>query len=206
MVRRKRRLTPEEAELWRSVARTTRRLGKPGPDPTTQFEPPPAEAPQPSPTPRPPAKQRSLGPGLPATPLRREPSGILDFAPDPLAAATGSPPRIGRRRYDRMIRGKMEPEGRIDLHGMTRDAAHAALTGFVLDALARGLRLVLVITGKGRPDTSDALVPERTGILRHSLPHWLSAPPLSGLVLEIRPAHRRHGGAGAVYLYLRRRA
>jgi DNA-nicking Smr family endonuclease len=131
---------------------------------------------------------------------------VLDLAPDPLEAAAAAPARIDRRRYDRLVRGKLEPEARLDLHGMTRDAARAALIGFLLGAQARGTRLVLVITGKGRADTSDAIIPERTGILRHSLPHWLNAPPLTGMVLEVRPAHRRHGGAGAVYLYLRRRA
>ena len=46
--------------------------------------------------------------------------------------------------------------------------------------------------------------PRRHGILRHSLPHWLAAPPLSGRILQVAPAHQRHGGAGAFYVYLRR--
>ena len=72
-----------------------------------------------------------------------------------------------------------------------------------LDAQAGGLRLLLVITGKGRP--TEAAWPQRHGILRHSVPHWLAAPPLAGRILQVAPAHQRHGGAGAYYVYLRRR-
>lgn len=111
---------------------------------------------------------------------------------------------MDRRRFDKMRRGRLEPEGRLDLHGMTSERAHAALTAFILSAAAQEMRLVLVITGKGKADDS-AHQPRRHGILRHSLPHWLAAPPLIGLILEIAPAHQRHGGAGAFYVYLRRR-
>ncbi len=79
-------------------------------------------------------------------------------------------------------------------------------SGFILAAHAEGVRLVLVITGKGRPGDADAHAPQRQGILRHSLPHWLAAPPLVGRVLQIVPAHQRHGGGGAYYVYLRRRS
>jgi DNA-nicking Smr family endonuclease len=111
---------------------------------------------------------------------------------------------MDRRRFDKLRRGRLEPEARLDLHGMTSEHAHAALTGFILDAHARDLRLVLVITGKGRADET-AFQPRRHGILRHSLPHWLAAPPLGSRILEVASAHQRHGGAGAYYVYLRRR-
>lgn len=111
---------------------------------------------------------------------------------------------MDRRRFDRMTRGKLEPEARLDLHGMTSERAHSALSAFILSAAAQDRRLVLVITGKGKADDS-AHQPRRHGILRHSLPHWLAAPPLIGHVLQVAPAHQRHGGAGAFYVYLRRR-
>lgn len=111
---------------------------------------------------------------------------------------------MDRRRFEKLRRGRFDPEARLDLHGMTRDAAHGALTAFVLDAHARGLRLVLVITGKGRPGRMEDLAPHRHGILRHAVPHWLAAPPLHGRVLQVAPAHARHGGGGALYVYLRR--
>ena len=105
------------------------------------------------------------------------------------------------RRFERLRRGRLAPEARLDLHGMTLERAHAALTGFVLDADARELRLLLVITGKGRePDA--AAWPQRHGMLRHSVPHWLAAPPLAGRILQVAPAHQRHGGGGAYYVYL----
>lgn len=196
MPRRTRSLTPEEAELWRSVARTTRRLDekRPEPAPAAAALPPPPTAESPYPL-RPPLDR----------PSAPEPAIAYDLAPGPLESIETAPIRIDRRRFDRMMRGKIQPEARLDLHGLTRDAAHAALISFVLGAQAQGYRLVLVITGKGRPDRSDAVIPERQGVLRHSLPHWLDAPPLMGRVIEVRPAHRKHGGGGAVYLYLRRR-
>lgn len=128
----------------------------------------------------------------------------IDLAPDPrLSVGTGHP-RMDRRRFDKLRRGRLEPEDRLDLHGMTAERAHAALTGFILGAHARELRLVLVITGKGRSDES-AMAPHRHGLLRHSVPHWLAGPPLAGCVLDVVPAHQRHGGGGAYYVYLRRR-
>jgi DNA-nicking Smr family endonuclease len=111
---------------------------------------------------------------------------------------------MDRRRFEKLRRGRLEPEARLDLHGMSSERAHAALAAFILSAHAADLRLVLVITGKGQPDESPHQ-PRRHGILRHSLPHWLAAPPLSGRILQVTPAHQRHGGAGAFYVYLRRR-
>jgi DNA-nicking Smr family endonuclease len=110
---------------------------------------------------------------------------------------------MDRRRLEKLRRGRVDPEARIDLHGMTSERAHAALNDFILSAHARGLRLVLVITGKGRADDAPHQ-PRRHGILRHSVPHWLAAPPLGGRVLQVLSAHQRHGGDGALYVYLRR--
>ncbi len=109
---------------------------------------------------------------------------------------------MDRKAFMRMSRGKLVPEARIDLHGMTLAEAQPALVGFILSSHASARRLVLVITGKGRPADGDAF--RRRGILRHQVPDWLRMPPLAGLVLDIREAHFRHGGAGALYVYLRR--
>ena len=111
---------------------------------------------------------------------------------------------MDHKTHRKMSRGKIAPEARIDLHGMTLAVAKSALTGFILSCSASGRRLVLVITGKGKADES-VHQPRRHGILRHSLPHWLGAPPLIGHILQVTPAHQRHGGAGAFYIYLRRR-
>ena len=110
--------------------------------------------------------------------------------------------QVDSRTQRDLSRGKLRPEARIDLHGMTLAAAKAELTGFILSAQASGRRLVLVITGKGKGDHGP--LPTRSGALRHEVPHWLDLPPLSHVVLQVVPAHLRHGGGGAYYVYLRR--
>jgi DNA-nicking Smr family endonuclease len=146
----------------------------------------------------------------PTLPERRpapDPPIRLDLVPPLAERLAARPPRLDGSRQRRLARGQIDPEARIDLHGMTRDQARAALTGFLMGARARGERLVLVITGKGREgDGPDDLapIPRRPGAIRHDLPHWLSQAPLAALVLDVRPAHRRHGGDGAFYIYLRR--
>ena len=197
MVRR-RRLSPEERELWDRVAATAVPLH---PSLNPSPPPPPETAPGvPGPRPAAPARRASHRPGAPPTP----PRVTLDLAPDPHAALIGAPAQMDRRRFERLRRGRLEPDARLDLHGMTLEAAHAALTGFVLAAHAGDQRLLLVITGKGRTPEGGPW-PQRHGILRHSVPHWLAAPPLAARILQVAPAHQRHGGGGAYYVYLRRR-
>jgi DNA-nicking Smr family endonuclease len=199
--RRPRRLTAAERTLWCTVARTVTRPGDPLP-----IEPAAEEAPEGAAVPCPLVPKPQPVESAPAKPLHDEPRVSIDLAPDPLAASLAPPHGLGgRRRLARLARGKLKPEGRLDLHGMTQDAAHAALVSFIRSARAQGLRHVLVITGKGRPDRSDAVVPQRQGVLRQSLPRWLAAPPLAGQVVDMRQAHARHGGTGAVYLFLRRK-
>ena len=106
-------------------------------------------------------------------------------------------PKMDARAFSKMKRGKLRPEATLDLHGMTVDRAHPALIQFVMNAHARGLRLILVITGKGQKN--DGL-----GILRMSTPTWLKQTPLAQVILDVTQAHQRHGGAGAYYIYLRR--
>ena len=91
-------------------------------------------------------------------------------------------------------------------HGHDDNAPHSTfkgyMTGFILSAQASGRRLVLVITGKGRGDIGP--LPTRSGALRHEVPHWLHMAPMAGFVMQVVPAHLRHGGGGAYYVYLRR--
>jgi len=189
---RRRGLTPEERQLWREVvarAVPLRASGAVAP-PLPDLAPAPPVAP------------------MPAEPLRGTPAPVRRRAAapvvDPVAGLDRAHPDMDRRRFEKLRRGRMDPEERLDLHGMTTERAHAMLTGFIVSAAARDLRLVLVITGKGKADDTTHQ-PRRHGILRHSLPHWLAAPPLVGHVLQVTPAHQRHGGAGAFYIYLRRR-
>jgi len=111
---------------------------------------------------------------------------------------------------ERLRRGTLEPDARLDLHGFTEAAAHGALITFLRSAQARGHRLALVVTGKGAkaPDPYapfDLELNARTrGVLKSVVPRWLGEPALAGIVADARPAHIKHGGAGALYVYLRK--
>ncbi|NIY96604.1 Smr/MutS family protein, partial [Salipiger sp. HF18] len=79
------------------------------------------------------------------------------------------------------------------------------LVRFILMSVTRGLRLVLVITGKGlREDPHDPM-PRRRGVLKTQVPQWLRMPGVSHAVLQITEAHGKHGGSGAYYVYLKKR-
>ena len=113
--------------------------------------------------------------------------------------------QMDQKAFTRLRRGKIAPESRIDLHGMTLQQAHPELIGFILRTHAAGHRLVLVITGKGKPGRDVDVIPCRTGVLKHKVPQWLRLAPVSSCVLEIAEAHLKHGGGGAFYVYLRRK-
>ncbi|SDD61518.1 Smr domain-containing protein [Rhodospira trueperi] len=92
----------------------------------------------------------------------------------------------------------MALDGRLDLHGMTRERAHQALTVFLHRAHERGARCVLVVTGKGTGR-------EGGGVLRRDVPLWLGQGGVRRIVLSTAPAQARDGGDGALYVLLRRR-
>lgn len=111
-------------------------------------------------------------------------------APPPLAP-------LGRRMRQRVARGRETIDARFDLHGMTQSEAHAALLHFLRSASARGHRLVLVITGKGRRNGEG-------GVLRRQVPQWLALPEFRSFVVGFEDAHIAHGGEGALYVRLRK--
>ena len=106
---------------------------------------------------------------------------------------------IGRRERSQLSKGKKEIEARLDLHGMTQARAHRALSGFLHRAHGDGLTFVLVITGKGKVGAES----ER-GVLRRQVPEWLSQPEFRAFVVGFEEAHIGHGGAGALYVRIRR--
>ena len=112
--------------------------------------------------------------------------------------------KMDAKAYGKLTRGKLNPEARLDLHGMTMSEAYPVLQNFILRSAQLQRRLVLVITGKGKSKSDRGLIPERHGILRHNVPLWLRQAPLENAILETTPAHQRHGGGGALYIYLRR--
>lgn len=119
----------------------------------------------------------------------------------------GKKPRAGiePNLKQRLMRGREDIDGTIDLHGMRQVEAHAALTRFIHARYARGDRTLLVITGKGLKKLSDdaAVIIER-GVLRQMLPIWLTEPNLGPLVAGWDAAAQGHGGDGAFYVRLRR--
>lgn len=175
MSRRKRETSEEEVALFRETFRDVRPYKAPAPKkPAAKVEKAVAEA-KPSP-PRP----RPLQPGLDG------------------------------RTAERLRRGQLEPQSRLDLHGMTEAAAHSALASFLYRAHAQGARLVLVVTGKGLKPQADyepfdlELHGRARGVLKLMVPRWLREATLAPLVADVQSAHRRHGGGGALYIYLRK--
>ncbi|MFM2356023.1 MAG: hypothetical protein RLZZ528_1759 [Pseudomonadota bacterium] len=193
MSRRPRGLRPEERELWARVARSAQAL-----HPEVQRPVETSDKPRPKKAPAASVPPFRLGSAADA------PSTTFDLVPGPAERLAAHPVRMDHGAHRKMVRGRLNPEARIDLHGMTLAEAHPELIRFILNAQDRGLRLVLVITGKGKPRDEHGPIPVRTGVLRHQVPAWLHQMPLGPVVQQVAPAHYRHGGEGAYYVYLRR--
>ena len=189
-----RHLSKEERELWDKIARTAEPIERETPAPGVSQAP---------------RRKPSAKSAVPLAPFK-----IGAKSPAPASSQTSFPgiaERLGAaplnmdaKAFGRMKRGKISPDGRIDLHGMTVAEAHRELIEYILDANAAGKRLVLVITGKGRTQNQNETFPVSRGVLRHQVPQWLTLPPLRNIILQVTPANRRHGGDGAYYVYLKR--
>lgn len=147
---------------------------------------------------RPCEPEASSRPPVPSTPaLRISP---VPAPPSPPVLDPSGSAGIDRRTDDRLRRGRLDIEARIDLHGMTQTQAHSALSSFIKAGWHGHRRTVLVITGKGSGPAGRG-----AGVLRSAVPRWLNEPPLRQMVVAIRPAQPRHGGEGALYVLLKRR-
>jgi DNA-nicking Smr family endonuclease len=178
VTKRRRGLTPEEQSLWARIARTINPLaGHAWPD-----EPEPPSAARKSP---PASKPKS--PPSPAAKIPKPKN------PPPLAPLE---PKLAKA-----LKRGAAVDARLDLHGYRQDEAHARLIGFLKRQQARDARVVLVITGKGR-DGADSF--SGRGVLKRLVPAWLSEPSLRGIVLGFSEASAAHGGAGALYVRLRK--
>lgn len=167
-----RRLRPDEESLWARVAELTQPLHRPRVAPHL---------------PRIWPDVRDPGPSLP------QPTGGTGMAP---AAATLD------GLWDRKIRtGDVQVDRVVDLHGYSQERAYDLLSSALLRAARDRVRVMLVITGKGK---TGAPWPKQEGILRAALPQWLETPALRPFIAALRQAHPRHGGAGAWYVILRR--
>lgn len=195
----RRRLRPDELALWEEVARKATPLAperKPQPGTLTDTAPR-----KPKPVTHRPAPIEPFSIGQSAN---GQPRGH-DVLPGIAERVGNAPVKMDKKAHARLKRGKLMPEAKLDLHGMTLDQAHPALNNFIQRSHAAGLRLVLVVTGKGKHRDPGGPIPVRHGVLRHNVPQWLKMMPLAPLVLQISEAHLKHGGGGAYYIYLRRR-
>lgn len=188
----RRKLRPEERELWQKVAHST----KPLPQALRRN----TEVPDETVSQKPQREQMDLPKAFGIGAKSAGSPGQIT-TPQP---TSGTKPNMDKKTFGKMRRGKLVPEARIDLHGMTLDQAHPALTRFILTSYSRGFRLVLVITGKGQRDDPHDPMPRQRGILKRQVPMWLRMAPLGSAVLDVSEAHMRHGGGGAYYVYLRR--
>jgi DNA-nicking Smr family endonuclease len=158
--------------------------------------------------------------GLPkpkAMPSSERVSGKQRVTPEPketpiVKPARASVPELALfdRNSVRKIRGgRLDIDARVDLHGMRQHEAHAALRRFLLSCQARGLRYVLIITGKGKAAGQQAAhigeADRERGILKRNVPRWLEEPDLRAIVVSFTTAAIHHGGEGAIYVHLRAR-
>ncbi|AGH96882.1 Smr domain protein [Micavibrio aeruginosavorus EPB] len=189
-------LSDEDQGLWAYVLRDVLPLpGKRAKPVLDAGDHTPARAASPVPAP----PQSEVAPASAPTPA---PPPRMDLSP-------GS--GLDRRNANRLRKGQMVIEGRLDLHGLRQAEAQTRLTQFLLSAHAAGKRCVLVITGKGNSKMTAAMddglpgwMRNEPGVLRQNLPLWLRQDPLRAIVLEMSAATPRDGGSGAFYILLRR--
>jgi len=136
----------------------------------------------------------------------RRPIRAAMTAPPPRKSAASGPSGVNGGTRDRLRRGLMEPDARLDLHGMSEAVAHRTLHVFLHAAHTRGLRLVLVVTGKGNPRNAEGApwTMSPHGVLKQMVPRWLNQPGPAALIAHVQADHVRHGGDGALYVYLRK--
>ena len=184
-----RKLSDDEQGLWDRLKQTVRPLPRRRAAAKNAATPDTKAADQTIPPP--PAKRDKKAKSTTATPPKAPP------------ATKPSPPSLApfeEKTLRRLSRGLVGIDDKIDLHGMRQERAHLALGAFLKKSQARGDRIVLVVTGKGQEGGTH----ER-GVLRGAVPLWLARSDLRDLVVGFEEAGRRHGGAGALYVRIRRR-
>jgi DNA-nicking Smr family endonuclease len=182
-----RRLAPEEAALWKRVIETVKPIAKAKAAPAPEPALPPGEGrgavvsgPKPGA-----GLRRGTEVAKPAAPKAPPPSDTLDGSWD-----------------RRLSRGLVAPESSVDLHGHTLATAYDRLDKGLEYAVAHGDRVLLLITGK--PPAPESERPHSRGAIRAAVGDWLKASRFSDRIAAVRGAHPRHGGAGALYIVLRR--
>ncbi|WP_184016297.1 Smr/MutS family protein [Sphingobium boeckii] len=181
-----RRLGAEERALWARVIESV--------NPIAPARAAPAETPASAPPPKPALPKSRVRaapvavkpPPLAKTPPRPEPSNTLDGSWDR---------RLGK--------GVVSPDFAVDLHGHTLESAHRLLDASLERAIADGARVVLLITGKA-PKSQSLGGPPKRGLIRAAVGDWIAYSRHGSAIAAVRNAHPRHGGAGALYIILKR--
>jgi DNA-nicking Smr family endonuclease len=174
-----RRLSPDEAALWRRVMASVRPLEGSRP-----------VAAPPAPTAAPTVQVTRAAPAAPLPARDKTPK-----APAAVATLDGG--------WDRRLgRGLVSPDRTVDLHGHGLQSAYHLLDDALERALAAGDRVILLITGK--PPARDSERPHKRGAIRAAVGDWLAASRHGDRIAAVRGAHPRHGGTGALYIVLRR--
>lgn len=125
---------------------------------------------------------------------RKLPRSIVPLSPEPVAQQLAQKDRPKPQEmggHKRVRRGRLDLGWKTDLHGLSHDGARSRLLDDLLHCRSMGVQSVLVITGKGK------------GILRDALPRWLAEADFAAMVSGYAPAHARHGGGGAFYVFVR---
>ncbi|MCZ4347413.1 Smr/MutS family protein [Devosia sp. J2-20] len=197
MSKRDPRRLPHDFHLWTAVAATVDPLRRKG---LLKL----GTGPLPLPVEEPPRQVPANGKAAPKRQAPRKPF----LPPYQAPQANSAPPdkAVDPSIRKKLGRGRIEIDGKIDLHDMTQAEARSALHRFVQAKVAQGARTILVITGKGLKSDDDYIAAMTgRGILRTMLPIWLNEPSLAPLVSGWSAAARGHGGEGAWYVRLRRR-
>ncbi|KAB0572274.1 Smr/MutS family protein [Brucella pituitosa] len=177
-------LRPEDRILWETVAKTAKPLA--GKKPSVEEEFPDFKAVMAQEADKKPSQKAPAPSSEPATPKKK----LTSLKEMPIHS-------FDRPTHRKISKGRVDIEARIDLHGLTQNDAYELLYGFLLSAHARGLKHVMVITGKGRSFGSE-------GVLKQAVPHWFSTPLFRLLVSAFEDAAHHHGGHGALYVRLRK--
>jgi DNA-nicking Smr family endonuclease len=183
----RRGLSAQDETLWHGYTRSIRPLRRRPASAATDITPSPV---------RPKAGKSRLAGTDVAVPTA---SAAKPRTPAPVEGPTLAP--LGRRQRQRLGRGSLEIDRRIDLHGKTQSEAHGALLRFLRAAQRDGARYVLVITGKGTRAVDEW---SARGVLKRQVPLWLAQPEFRAIVVGFEDAHIGHGGEGALYVQVRR--
>ena len=177
-----RSLSPEESELWARVAATIRPLSRETRSASGGEPPKAAEEVRSRPSPR---------PALKSSPASQPNPKSLPIADKTLDGS-----------WDRKLAGgTVDPDRVFDLHGLNLDGAWSAIDRGLEQAIARGDRVLLLITGHHRPGEP----PVQRGKIRAAVHDWLAASRHASAIAAVRGAHRRHGGGGSLYIILKRK-